>query len=165
MVSVVSLIGTQESLPYSWIFFECLFTTFSNSFILAAAGFGGGHEGLTLLIDPAKQYFDVPRDRQQSIQPPLKTWVLYVLRCNGNTLYCGITNDLSKRIKQHNLGKGARYTRGRGPVALIKKWPAVSMSAALKAERAFKRLSKSAKETKLRSRARNDAISILLRTL
>lgn len=50
--------------------------------------------------------------------------MLYVLRCKGGTLYCGITNNLTNRIEQHNRGKGARYTRGRGPVVLIKTWPA-----------------------------------------
>ena len=84
---------------------------------------------------------------------PGKSWVLYVLRCKDNSLYCGITNNLARRIKQHDDGKGARYTKGRGPVVLIKSWPAVSMSAALKAERAFKALTKDAKEKKIRSRS------------
>jgi len=92
-------------------------------------------------------------------------WVLYVLRCKDNSFYCGITNDLTRRIGQHNAGKGARYTKGRGPVVLVKSWPAAGLSAALKAERAFKALSKDAKEKKIRSRARKDAISLLLKGL
>ena len=92
-------------------------------------------------------------------------WVLYVLRCKDNSLYCGITNALTRRIGQHNAGKGARYTKGRGPVVLIKSWPAASLSAALKAERAFKALSKDAKEKKIKSRARKDAVSMLLKGL
>jgi len=88
--------------------------------------------------------------------------VLYVLRCKDKTLYCGITNDLPRRFEQHNNGKGARYTKGRGPLKIIKSWPAETMSAALKAERAFKKLSKEAKQKKLRSRSRQDAISLLL---
>ena len=94
--------------------------------------------------------------------PAAKPWVLYVLRCKDKTLYCGITNDLARRFEQHSNGKGARYTKGRGPLKLVKSWPAESMSAALKAERAFKRLSKEAKQKKLRSRSRSDAISLLL---
>ena len=43
----------------------------------------------------------------------------YILRCADNTLYCGWTNDLEKRLKTHNEGKGARYTRSRLPVTLI----------------------------------------------
>ena len=102
-----------------------------------------------------------PPGSQES--PPAKTWVLYVLRCKDETLYCGITNDLKRRHEQHNTGKGARYTKGRGPVVVVRSWPAVSHSAALKAERAFKALSRSEKETKLRSRTRKDAVSILLK--
>ncbi len=94
--------------------------------------------------------------------PSPKPWVLYVLRCADDTLYCGITNDLTKRLKLHHTGKGARYTRGRGPLILLKSWPAVSMSAALKAELAFKKLSRQAKQAKLKSRSRKDDVSRLL---
>jgi len=94
---------------------------------------------------------------------PTKKWVLYVLRCKDNTLYCGITNNLHGRIAAHNCGKGARYTRGRGPVVLLKSWPAKNMSAALKAERAFKAMNREDKEKKIRSRSCMDAISQLLR--
>jgi len=94
--------------------------------------------------------------------PPAKSWVLYVLRCGDDTLYCGITNDLTKRLAMHHAGKGARYTRGRGPLVLLKSWPAANMSAALKAELAFKKLSRAAKEKKLKSRGRKDEVSRLL---
>jgi putative endonuclease len=43
-------------------------------------------------------------------KPAQKKWQLYVLLCKDGTLYCGITNDLERRISQHNAGKGARYT-------------------------------------------------------
>ena len=42
----------------------------------------------------------------------------YILRCADGTLYCGWTNDLTARLAAHNSGKGAKYTRGRGPVTL-----------------------------------------------
>ncbi len=76
---------------------------------------------------------------------PAKKWRLYVLLCKDGTLYCGITNDLKRRIAQHEAGKGARYTRGRGPLKLLRSWPQPNHSAALKAEFAFKRLSRQAK--------------------
>ena len=98
-----------------------------------------------------------------SSERPVKAWVLYVLKCNDGTLYCGITNDLTRRLAQHNAGKGARYTKGRGPLEVLKSWPAASMSAALKAERAFKALSRTEKEKKIGSRSRKDAISLLLK--
>lgn len=91
--------------------------------------------------------------------------MLYVLRCKDHTLYCGITNHLDRRVLRHNQGKGARYTRGRGPVILLKSWPAVSRTAALRAERAFKALRKDAKEAKIRSRSRSDPVSLRLRGL
>jgi len=47
-------------------------------------------------------------------------WFCYILECSDGTLYTGITNDLEMRIKTHNLGKGAKYTRTRLPVIL--KW-------------------------------------------
>lgn len=43
----------------------------------------------------------------------------YILRCADDTLYCGWTNDLEKRLKVHNEGKGAKYTRSRLPVTLV----------------------------------------------
>jgi putative endonuclease len=46
-------------------------------------------------------------------------WTLYIIRCADNTLYTGITTDLDSRIKAHNAGKGAKYTRGRGPVEVV----------------------------------------------
>ena len=72
-------------------------------------------------------------------------WVVYILRCADNTLYTGITNNLDNRIAQHNLGKGAKYTRGRGPVVLISYWEVEDKSAALKEEYRIKQLSKSQK--------------------
>ena len=47
-------------------------------------------------------------------------WTVYLLRCATNgSLYCGVTTDLQKRIHQHNLGKGAKYTKMFGPVSLV----------------------------------------------
>lgn len=61
-------------------------------------------------------------------------WFVYLLLCSDNTLYCGITNNLDSRIKKHNDGKGAKYTRGRTPVTCIKFWNFETKSAALKFE-------------------------------
>ncbi len=44
---------------------------------------------------------------------------VYLLRCNDNSLYCGWTSDIPKRIKAHNAGKGAKYTRAKLPVELV----------------------------------------------
>ena len=49
----------------------------------------------------------------------LKKWFVYIARCSDNSLYTGITNDLESRIKKHNSGLGAKYTRSRLPISLV----------------------------------------------
>ncbi len=72
-------------------------------------------------------------------------WYIYIVRCNDGTLYTGIAKDLNKRIDQHNNGKGAKYTRGRGPVTLVNHFRRHGKSEALKLERKIKLLSKEEK--------------------
>ena len=72
-------------------------------------------------------------------------WYVYILRCSDDTFYTGITNDLQKRIATHNKGKGAKYTRGRGPVVLVKSFDVFSKGEALKLEHHIKGLSKNDK--------------------
>jgi len=45
-------------------------------------------------------------------------WSVYIVECADGTFYTGITNDLDRRVHEHNVGKGARYTRSRRPVVL-----------------------------------------------
>lgn len=72
-------------------------------------------------------------------------WTCYLLQCADNTLYCGITNDLDKRLAAHNAGAGAKYTRGRTPVKLIHSEPCADKSAALKREMEIKALTRAEK--------------------
>lgn len=72
-------------------------------------------------------------------------WQLYVLRCGDGSLYCGITTDLDRRLRAHAAGRGARYTRGRRPTALLRAWPCADESAARSAEARFKRLPRARK--------------------
>lgn len=67
-------------------------------------------------------------------------WVVYLLRCRDESLYCGITNDLPARLKAHSSGKGAKYTRGRGPVELVYCEECDDKSDALKRELQIKAL-------------------------
>jgi predicted GIY-YIG superfamily endonuclease len=67
-------------------------------------------------------------------------WWLYVARCADGSLYCGIARDVAARIAQHDAGKGAKYTRGRGPLAVVLKRRCPSHGDALRLERAFKQL-------------------------
>lgn len=69
-------------------------------------------------------------------------WFVYILLCSDNTLYVGITNNLEKRIQTHNNKKGAKYTRGRTPVTLLKSFEVASKSEALKLEYKLKHLSR-----------------------
>ena len=69
-------------------------------------------------------------------------WTCYLLQCADNTLYCGITNDLDKRLAVHNAGEGAKYTRGRTPVKLLHCEPCADKSAALKREMEIKALTR-----------------------
>ncbi|MBE6950214.1 MAG: GIY-YIG nuclease family protein [Ruminococcaceae bacterium] len=74
-----------------------------------------------------------------------KEWTVYILECGDGTLYTGITDDLPKRLKAHESGKGAKYTRGRGPLTLRYRETVEDKSAALKRECALKRLRRSEK--------------------
>ncbi|MFB9158773.1 GIY-YIG nuclease family protein [Chromobacterium violaceum] len=76
---------------------------------------------------------------------PSRPWFLYVLRCADGALYTGVSTDVARRYRQHQAGKGARYTRLNPPLAveLVIEYP--DRSAALRAEHAFKRLSAAAK--------------------
>ena len=76
-------------------------------------------------------------------------WVCYLLRCADDTLYCGITNDLEKRLLAHNAGEGAKYTRGRTPVAVVYSESCTDKSAALKRELQIKRMPRAAKQALL----------------
>ncbi len=73
------------------------------------------------------------------------SWVCYLLECADGTLYCGITNDLDKRLAAHNAGEGAKYTRSRLPVKLTYAEACANKSAALKREYEIKRLSRARK--------------------
>ena len=72
-------------------------------------------------------------------------WYVYMLRCGDGTLYTGITDDVQKRLETHRAGKGAKYTRGRGPLELIYTQEVTDKSAALKREAQNKKLSRNQK--------------------
>lgn len=75
-----------------------------------------------------------------------KKWFVYLLLCRDQTLYCGITDDVQRRLEMHRSGKGAKYTRGRNPLELVYRECCGSHSDALKREAALKKLSREAKE-------------------
>ncbi len=67
---------------------------------------------------------------------------VYILKCNDQTLYTGWTNNIEKRLKEHNLGKGAKYTRSRRPVTLAYTEIFETKSEAMKREYQIKQLSR-----------------------
>lgn len=99
-------------------------------------------------------FHDEPSSHQcwyilQAAQP----WYLYVVKCADDTLYTGITPDLSNRVKAHNAGRGAVYTSARRPVTLMGAWSFAGRSEALRAERAFKKLTRQQKLGLIETRA------------
>lgn len=79
-----------------------------------------------------------------------QTWKLYILRCGDGSLYTGITTDVEKRLEVHRSGKGAKYTRGRGPLELVYSEECGTHSDALKRELEMKALTKAQKEDLIR---------------
>ncbi len=73
------------------------------------------------------------------------TWIVYILECTDGSLYTGITNDLDRRMKAHTTGKGAKYTKRRGPFTVRYTEHHDSKSAALQREAAIKSLDRPAK--------------------
>lgn len=73
-------------------------------------------------------------------------WELYILRCGDGTLYTGIAVDVLQRLEKHRSGKGAKYTRGRGPLTLVYRERCQDHTAALRRELAVKKLTRQEKE-------------------
>ena len=75
-------------------------------------------------------------------------WVVYILKSSvSGVLYTGITNDLNKRVKSHNAGKGAKFTRAGRPWTVVYQEPVQDKSAALRREIAIKKLTREQKLT------------------
>ena len=69
----------------------------------------------------------------------------YLVRCSDNTLYCGYSNDIEKRIKTHNAGEGAKYTKTRRPVVMVYSEAFDTKSEAMKREYQIKQLTRKQK--------------------
>ena len=78
-------------------------------------------------------------------------WYLYILRCKDDSLYTGITTDVEKRLEAHRSGKGAKYTRGRAPLALVYKEECGEHSDALRRELEIKGLTREEKLTLIKN--------------
>jgi len=69
-------------------------------------------------------------------------WKVYILKCSDGSLYTGITTDLARRVREHNSGKGAKYTRSRRPVAPVYSEDYPDRSSASREEARIKKLSR-----------------------
>ena len=72
-------------------------------------------------------------------------WFVYVLRCRGDRLYCGIAKDVEARFAEHRAGKGAKFTRAFPPEAIVATITVAGKAEALREERAFKALARARK--------------------
>jgi len=88
------------------------------------------------------------------------SWFVYLLRCADGTLYTGITNDVPRRLKQHNAGTASHYTRSRLPAVLVYQEPQASHSHALKRELAIKALSRQEKESMVQAVGPNHRLTL-----
>lgn len=82
------------------------------------------------------------RETARESQP----WFVYLARCGDGSIYTGIARHVGERLAAHNAGRGAKYTRGRGPVTLAASYRCRSQGEALRLEMAVKRLPRDAKE-------------------
>ncbi|ALA58436.1 GIY-YIG nuclease family protein [Nitrospira moscoviensis] len=85
------------------------------------------------------------RRRRPRLARRTGAWIVYVVECADSSLYTGITTDLARRLDAHRLGRGAKYTRRRGPFVLRYSERHRTRSAALKREAAIKALRRSDK--------------------
>ena len=84
---------------------------------------------------------------------PQNNWLIYILKCVDGSLYCGITNNIEKRLKQHKgeIKGGAKYTHSHWPCKLVYEEKSVSRSDASKREAIIKKMSKVKKQTLINS--------------
>lgn len=78
-------------------------------------------------------------------------YYVYILRCEGNFLYTGITTDMTRRFSEHLEGKGAKYTKSHKPLKIEAVWEAETKGEALKAEYKIKQLTKPEKEALIKN--------------
>ncbi len=86
-----------------------------------------------------------------------RRWSVYLLRCADGSLYAGVTTDLARRVRQHNAGRGAAYTRSHRPVRPVYVEKGHSRSSALAREARIKQLPRLQKIALTRSRPRRRA--------
>ncbi|QHE50613.1 GIY-YIG nuclease family protein [Pontibacillus sp. HMF3514] len=77
--------------------------------------------------------------------------MVYILKCKDGSLYTGYTNDFNRRLRMHEQGKGAKYTRGRGPFEVVYKQAFLTKEEAMQEEYRIKKLNRPYKEQMISS--------------
>jgi putative endonuclease len=85
--------------------------------------------------------------KEITLSPDSGVCCVYILQCRDGSLYTGWTNHLQERLKAHNSGRGAKYTKGRGPVRCVYVETFASKEEAMSREFAVKHLTRAEKET------------------
>ncbi len=94
-----------------------------------------------------KQMIKKMHDKEKAVSiENAEQWIVYILRCKDGSLYTGITKDIERRVKQHNDGKGSKYTLSRRPVKVVYKETKEGRGSALVREAEIKHYSKEKKE-------------------
>jgi len=118
---------------------------FLDRYDVQTAG-GRDHQEYWIPAEELEAFNDAIVGKIKVIQT-FEKWFVYILRCSDDTLYTGITNDLERRIQRHNDKKGAKYTKTRTPVSLVKSFVCLTKSEALKLEYKIKQLPRNKKLT------------------
>ena len=128
-----------------------------NDYLLSAIaekksdGYGTPNDAFRRMVDSRKLEAAESDQREDEIPENTTTWFVYILMCADESLYTGITTDLNRRCEQHNAGTASRYTRSRLPVTLVYHERQENRSMALKRELEIKAMSRSAKESLIKS--------------
>lgn len=81
----------------------------------------------------------------KSVNNSEQEWFVYLMICSDNSLYCGYTNNISRRLKRHSDGNGAKYTRTRRPLKMVYSESCTTKSDAMRREYAIKQMSRQQK--------------------
>ncbi len=96
-------------------------------------------------------FFSAELPRKRNKMTGNQSWYVYVVECADGTLYTGISTDVARRFKEHNAGRGARYTAARRPVTLRASWHFQDRRSAMLAETSLKRRSRESKKRLLKA--------------
>jgi putative endonuclease len=90
-----------------------------------------------------------------------RRWFVYMILCADSTIYTGVTTNIGRRLGEHNIGKGAKYTKGRTPVKLLSSWYVHSKVDAYKLEYKIKKLSREQKLSVIKNGVEHDIFGIV----